>query len=462
MINQELAKILKDQRDFFDSFQTFDINKRKNWLNLLKNNLIKYEDELLKALNSDLGRDEAVGFMTELQIVYHELHLFYKNIKKWSKDTKVKSSLLMFHKKAKIVHNPHGQVYLIVPFNFPILLSLQPLVASIACGNVTFLKMSNMTPNVNQVLKKILAILPKEVVYFLDEQISSEDRDELNKYPWDFIFFTGSKQTASKIYASQYHNFIPSVFELGGKSPMVIDDTINLELACKKYLNTKLINAGQICVAADYLIIKKNVEKDFVNTLQKIYNSDFAKASYFTGNLISEQKAIEVNNWLEKQDKLIINDHKNVKGYDEVRFAFINYLDAKDTSYLDNELFAPIGYYHTYSDNEEIINIVKKHNFPLAFYCFSNDQNLINYLKTYTQSGAFVVNDTLIHVAHPNLPFGGIKNSGLGKYHAKQSFETFSVNKAYLNNNCLNKLVNENKFFEKNYWIFKKIRKRKK
>ena len=464
MNNINIQNKLQSQRKFFDEYKTYDINQRIVWLKTLKQSLINHEQELLVALKQDLGRDETVGYMSEVKLVYHELNNFIKHIKKWSKDTYVKPILLMFHKKARIAHIPHGQIYEIVPFNFPILLSLQPLTAAIACGNVVTLKMSNLTIHVNEVIQKIVSVLPNDLVYYLDEKLENIDYEDLNQYPWDFIFFTGGIDTAKKIYSQQYFRFIPTVFELGGKSPMIIDDTINLKFAATKYLTTKLINSGQICVAADYLIIKKDVVQEFTKILKEVYETNFKNKRFYNGNLISKTKVDEVNSWLNKQNKndFIIYDMHNVKGYDELKFCFIDYKNVCDKQYLDHELFCPIGYYYTYSETSDILDIIKLHPFPLAFYCFSKNKTLINFLKYHTQSGAFIVNDTLVHVFQSNLPFGGIKSSGLGQYHGKKSFLTFSINKPCLESKWYgDKLIDENRLFDKNYWLTKIIRKHK-
>ena len=464
MKNLNIQSRLQAQRKYFDKYQTYDINQRIQWLKALKKSLINHEQELLEALKKDLGRDETVGYMTEVKLVYHELNNFIKHIKKWSKDTYVKPILLMFHKKARIAHLPHGQVYEVVPFNFPILLSLQPLTAAIACGNVVALKMSNLTINVNQVIQKIMNVLPKDLVYYIDEELDAIDYEDLNEYPWDFIFFTGGIDTARKIYSQQYFRFIPTVFELGGKSPMIIDDTIDLKFAATKYLTTKLINSGQICVAADYLIIKDNVIEAFKKTLKEVYETSFKNKTFYNGNIITKKKAEEVNDWLNKQNKdnFTIYDMHNVKGYDELKFCFIDYQNVNDKIYLDHELFSPIGYFYTYNNLSDILNILKLHPYSLAFYCFSKDLNLINFLKYHTQSGAFIVNDTLVHVFQSNLPFGGIKSSGLGQYHGKKSFLTFSINKPCLESKWYgDKLIDENKLFNKDYWLTKMIKKHK-
>ena len=324
--------------------------------------------------------------------------------------------------------------------------------------------MSNLTINVNKVIQKIISVLPKDLVYYIDEELDAIDYEDLNQYPWDFIFFTGGIDTARKIYSQQYFRFIPTVFELGGKSPMIIDDTIDLKFAATKYLTNKLINSSQICVAADYLIIKDNVIEVFKKTLKGVYETSFKNKTFYSGNIINKNKAEEVNIWLNKQNKndFIIYDMHNVKGYDELKFCFIDYKNVIDKTYLDHELVCPIGYFYTYNNLSNILDIIKLHPYSLAFYCFSKDLKLINFLKYHTQSGAFIVNDTLVHVFQSNLPFGGIKSSGLGQYHGKKSFLTFSINKPCLESKWYgDKIVDENKLFDKNYWLTKMIKKHK-
>lgn len=459
-----IAKQLALHQKFFASQSTFDLNQRLRWLRTFKQAIQENQAELLKALQQDLNRSLAIGFLTEVEIVYHELDTFIKHLKHWSKDSYVPPILLLFHKKARIIHSPHGIVYLIVPFNFPILLSLQPLVGSIGCGNVTVVKMPTLTPNVNKVIRKILSYLPPELVSVLPDNLTGDDRHDLNYYPWDFIFFTGSKTTAAKIYSCQYHRFIPTVFELGGKSPMIVDDTCDLKLAVKKYLNTKLINAGQICVAADYLILKENIVNQFTKLLVEIYHQEYENSSIYTGKLISQKKIDEVQQWIDKQHQqdFILLTYHTVNNQKQLQFCFIPFAKCEDKSYLDSELFSPIGYYQTYHDFNDLSKIVKTHDNPLVLYCFSKDQNLINFCKHYFASGAMVVNDTLIHVFHANLPFGGVKDSGLGKYHGKASFLTFSHNEPYLYSKWYgDKIIDENKLFDENFFITKHLMNKK-
>ena len=459
-----IANQLALHQKFFLSQTTFDVKQRINWLKTFKNAIKQHQDELLAALKQDLNRSIAIGFLTEVQIVYHELDTFIKHLKCWSKDSYVPPILLLFHKKARIIHSPHGIVYLIVPFNFPILLSLQPLVASIGCGNVTVVKMPTLTPNVNKVVQKILSYLPNELVSVLPNNLTQDDRHDLNYYPWDFIFFTGSKNTAAKIYACQYNRFIPTVFELGGKSPMIVDDTCDLKLAVHKYLNTKLINAGQICVAADYLILKENIVQEFTNLLVNIYHKEYQNSNIYTGKLISQNKIDEVQHWIDKQNQqdFILLNYQTVDNLKQLQFCFIPYSKCQDKQYLENELFSPIGYYYTYHDIGDLTKIVKSHDNPLVLYCFSKDKSLINFCKHYFASGAMVVNDTLVHVFHGNLPFGGVKDSGLGKYHGKYSFLTFSHNEPYLYSKWYgDKIIDENKLFDENFFLTKHLMNKK-
>lgn len=463
MINEKVDGILKRQREFFDSSNTLSIEQRITWLKLLQESIKKNEENLLIALKQDLGRQANVSYVFELKLVYEELKKFIHHLKHWAKDSWVKPMFLLFHKKARISHQPHGQIYLIVPFNFPVLLGLQPLVGAIGAGNVILFKPSKLTPSVNKVLKTILSALPNDLVYFLDETLSRDEVTKLNKYPWDFVFFTGSLSTAAKIYSEQYDRFIPAVFELGGKSPMVIDETADLTLAARKLLTTKLINSGQICVAVDYLIIKKEIEENFKKILVQVYEKDFSNNQFYNGNLITKEKSDEVNDWIdhENEQNFLIKKYHNVKGYQELKFAFIKYDDVNNKNYLQNELFSPISYYLTYENKEDIVKIVKQHNYPLVFYCFSKNNDLINYLKYHTQSGAFVVNDTLLHVFHSNLPFGGIKSSGLGRYHGKYSFESFSINKPFMRSKWYGdaKVFDPEQLFDDNNWLARWIKK---
>lgn len=463
MINTKIDEALEKQRKFFDDSKTLDVKQRITWLKTLQKSLYDNEEEILNALRQDLGRNPNVSYIFELKSVYLELKKFIRHLKHWTKETHVKPMLLLFHKKARIVHQPHGQVYLIVPFNFPVLLGLEPLVGALGAGNVVFYKPSKLTPSVNKIIKKVLSVFPEELVYFCDDSLSTAELGELNEYAWDFIFFTGSGSTAAKIYGEQFKRFIPAVFELGGKSPMVIDETADLELSAKKFLATKLINSGQICVAVDYIIIQKNIAEKFNQVLTDIYNKHFSNNQYYNGNLITKEKATEVEKWISGEDptKFIIKKDHNIKGYNELKFAFISYDDVKNKQYLQQELFSPISYYLTYETKQDVVNIIKKYNYPLVMYCFSKNQNFINYLKYHTQSGAFVVNDTLVHVFDTNLPFGGIKSSGLGKYHGKYSFQAFSINKSVISSKWYgdSKIFDQEQIYDEKTWLGRWARK---
>lgn len=428
---ENISKKYEKQKKFFNSGTSKSIQYRINSLKKLKKNISLNENEIINALKSDLGKSETETFFSEIALIYIEINLALKNVKRWSKKRKVSSSLINFLSSDYIIPEPYGVTLNISPWNYPFQLSISPLIGAVAAGNTVILKPSEFSSKTSEIIKKIIenTFAKGHVDVILG---GPEIGSKLLDFNWDYIFFTGSTNIGKIVAQKAAINLTPTTLELGGKNPCIVDETANLKVASKRIVFGKFLNCGQTCIAPDFILVHESVKKDFtekiIERIRKIYNEDVENSENYS-RIINKKHFSRLIKLLEK-DKIIYGGKNNPNS----NFIEPTLIDGSNfnSSLMKEEIFGPILPVVSYSNKDELKKILDNYKDPLAFYIFSNDKKFSNELiKRYSFGGA-AVNDTISQIVNHRLPFGGIRNSGLGSYHGKQSFKTFSFYKPYI------------------------------
>ena len=428
---ENISKKYEKQKKFFNSGTSKSIQYRINSLKKLKKNISLNENEIINALKSDLGKSETETFFSEIALIYIEINLALKNVKRWSKKRKVSSSLINFLSSDYIIPEPYGVTLNISPWNYPFQLSISPLIGAVAAGNTVILKPSEFSSKTSEIIKKIIenTFDKGHVDVILG---GPEIGSKLLDFNWDYIFFTGSTNIGKIVAQKAAINLTPTTLELGGKNPCIVDETANLKVASKRIVFGKFLNCGQTCIAPDFILVHESVKKDFtekiIERIRKIYNEDVENSENYS-RIINKKHFSRLIKLLEK-DKIIYGGKNNPNS----NFIEPTLIDGSNfnSSLMKEEIFGPILPVVSYSNKDELKKILDNYKDPLAFYIFSNDKKFSNELiKRYSFGGA-AVNDTISQIVNHRLPFGGIRNSGLGSYHGKQSFKTFSFYKPYI------------------------------
>lgn len=406
-----------------------DIGYRKETLKKLLYNIQKNEDLIVKALYDDFKKPEFEAVLTETNYVISDLKDTIKNIHKWSRRKRVFPSILNFPSTDYIYKEPYGKVLVIAPWNYPFQLALCPLISAVAAGNRVVLKPSELTPNTSSIISKII-----EKTFHINHvevfEGGVEISNKLLAQRWDYIFFTGSVGVGKIVAKAAAENLTPVTLELGGKNPCVIDETANLKLAAKRIVWGKFINAGQTCIAPDYILIQKNMKINFIRFLMeeiiKAYGKKLEKSPDFA-------RIINTKNFL-RLDSMIDREKVIFGGETDANKLFISPTlieePSLDSPVMKEEIFGPILPILTYETEADIHNVVSRYEKPLAFYIFSENNSFAKKLIANYSFGGGCINDTVVHFSNKRLPFGGVGHSGIGAYHGKLSFDIFSHHKA--------------------------------
>ena len=457
---ETLIEKINKQREYFSTGETKDINFRIEKLKKLRDVLKSEEDKVFEALKKDLMKSSFESYVTEVAMVYDEINMQIKNIKKWSKKRRVKTPLVQFPAKSFIQLEPYGVVLIIGPFNYPFMLTMDPLIGAIAAGNTAVIKPSESAPETSKILKEILEkVFDEKYVLHVNPERGKEVVEELLKEKFDYIFFTGSA-TVGKIVmkaASQY--LTPVTLELGGKSPCIIDKDCKLELAARRIVWGKLLNSGQTCVAPDYLYVHKEIEEEFIKKLEEEIKNQFGNnplESEDYSKMVNEREFNRVLSYIDKE-KLVFGGNYNRKTF-QIEPTILKNV-TWDDPVMEREIFGPIFPILTFENLDEVLRVVNSKDKPLALYYFSEDKNNIEKVLKSTSSGGVTINDTLVHVSSSYLPFGGVGNSGMGEYHGKYSFDLFSNKKGVMNRKTFLDLKIRYAPFQNKLTIVKKIMK---
>ena len=417
----EIREIVNNQREFFKSHQTINIDYRLVHLKKLKQSILNHKNDIVNGLKADLNKCETESLMCEIGLCIEDIDYFLKNLKKLTKAKKVKGTLSNFPSKSYTVYEPYGVTLIMSPWNYPFLLTIQPLIESIASGNTAILKVGNASKNTSAVIKNIIEeVFPPEYVYFLEGDRTVNQKLLGEKF--DYVFFTGSKEVGKIVLKSQSEYLTPVTLELGGKSPVIVEKTASLRLSAKRIIFGKIINAGQTCVAPDYILIDKSIKDEFIRLFFEeiklqlpVYLSD----DY--GKIINQKHFDRLVNLLTDQ-KIIYGGH-----YDSNTLKIEPTLVeiTADNKLMEEEIFGPILPLITYNNEDEIFDIINKNPTPLALYYFGKNKKLKNDVLSFVRFGGGCINDTIMHLVS-NMSFGGTGQSGMGGYHKKYGFYTFS------------------------------------
>ena len=423
-----ITATLESQRKFFNSGATLDIEFRKQMLQRLLEAMEKWEKPLSEALWHDLHKSYKEAYMTELSIVKGEIRNHLKHIASWAETKRCASPLKMFPSRSKVMSEPLGNTLIIAPWNYPVQLLLNPLVGAISAGCTAILKPSPYVPNVAMVLEQMIDET------FDDEYIAIvQGNRDVNKAllaeRFDLIFFTGSPVLGREVMTAAAKNLTPVVLELGGKSPCIVNKEADIKVAAKRIAWGKSLNAGQTCIAPDYLLVHQDIKEEFVEALYSAFRSLLGRNAQKTKHyvrIVSDSAFRRLVGYLDNGVIRFGGSHDI-----EERFIEPTLLDnvSPEAPVMQEEIFGPIFPLLTFSDTEEAIAFVRKREKPLAFYYFGDPAKGEEVLQR-TSSGGACLNDVIMHIANENIPFGGVGNSGMSSYHGEESFRVFSHRKS--------------------------------
>ncbi|UDI77907.1 aldehyde dehydrogenase [Staphylococcus taiwanensis] len=428
-----ISKQFEESKAFFKTHKTKDIKFRKHQLKQLSKSIKHHENELLEALQQDLGKSPVEAYATEIGITLKSIKSARKELKNWTKTKQVDTPLFMFPAKSYIKPEPYGTILIIGPFNYPVQLVFEPLIGAIAAGNTAIIKPSELTPNVSKVIRQIIEdVFISDYISVIEGGI--EETQTLIHLPFDYMFFTGSEKVGQIIYEAASKHLVPVTLGLGGKSPVIVDDTANIKVSSDRISFGKFTNAGQTCVAPDYILVNRKVKHQLIDALKhsihEFYGNDIEKSPDF-GRIVNDKHFNRLNDLLNvHQNNIIFGGHTN----EQHRYIAPTILDGitLDSKIMQEEIFGPILPIITYDDFNEAIDIIQSKSKPLSLYLFSEDENTTHRVLNELSFGGGAINDTLMHLANPKLPFGGVGMSGIGQYHGKYTFDTFSHKKSYI------------------------------
>jgi len=427
-----ILKNIAAHKSFFDTHKTKDISFRLTQLKTLKKAILQYQQKIETALWQDLHKSPEEAYLTEISIVIGEIDNHIKHIKKWAAPKRVTSPLHLIPASSKIIYEPLGTALIVAPWNYPFQLLINTLVGAISAGCCSVLKPSPDTPTVAKVMEEMI-LENFDSNYISVVHGGRETNTILFAQRFDIIFFTGSPKVGKVVMKAAAENLTPVVLELGGKSPCIVDADANIDIAAKRIIWGKLINAGQTCIAPDYLFAHESIKTELLDKIAeniKLMYGDDIKQSRFYPRIVNEDA-------VKRLSGLLNEGTIHTGGEIDMKEKFIapTIIDnvQPDFKIMQSEIFGPILPVMSFNHIDETIDYINKNEKPLAFYYFGKNKNAKDILAK-TSSGGACINDTLMHVSNHNLPFGGVGNSGLGNYHGQNSFFAFSHKRAVVTN----------------------------
>jgi aldehyde dehydrogenase (NAD+) len=424
-----IPALLQQQRQFFKSQQTKDVSYRIEILKKLKAEIIAREQDVYDALKKDFKKPVFESFMSEYGLAISGINLVLKNLKSWAKPKRVRPSMLTFPSTDYIYKEPYGTVLVIAPWNYPFILAIEPIIMAVSAGNTVVLKPSELTTHTSQLVTDIIqSVFGQE--YVASVQGGIPVATELLEQNWDYIFFTGSVPVG-KIVAKAAANYLtPVTLELGGKSPCIVDETIDLNLAAKRIVWGKFFNGGQTCISPDYIIAHSSIKQNLVESLKseiiRAYGEN-PKQSEDYPRIINERNTARLKEMLEDVNVVFGGEHEVSECY--IAPTLVDNPSLESTL-MQDEIFGPILPVLTYTNEADINNIISNYDKPLSLYVFSKNKKFTNKIISSYSFGGGAINDPLIQFGNHRLPFGGVGASGIGAYHGKHGFDTFSHHKA--------------------------------
>lgn len=426
------SKLTEAQKQFFETGRTRDLAFRICQLQLLADAMRKNETVLEEALKKDLGKSAFESYATEIGFVLADIRYTIQNLQKWSAPKRVRTPLYLFPGKSKIQKEPYGSVLILGPYNYPVQLLAEPLIGAIAAGNCAVLKPSELTPHVSKAMYQIVHSTFKEE-YIACVEGGVEVNQELLSQKFDYIFFTGSERVGRIVMKAAAENLTPVTLELGGKSPVIIEKTANIKEAARRIAWGKLLNAGQTCVAPDYVLVDESRKQQFLTEMKTafshLYGKEIKKNPHF-GRIVNERHMERLQKILEQDAKYLFCGGEADALQRYIEPAILDLGKDQNAASMQEELFGPILPVLSYHKLEDAVRFVNKRAKPLALYLFTKKRSAERFVLERVSSGGVCVNDTISHLINPDLPFGGVGASGMGQYHGKYSFDTFTHEKS--------------------------------
>lgn len=432
---EQIRAIMEEQRSFYETGKTRSLEFRENSLKELWRAVARRKEAIEEALFLDLGKHEMEAYETEIGLVLSDIRSAIRHLPGWMKEKKVPTPLHLFPGKSRIRKEPYGQVLIMGPFNYPFQLLMEPLIGAMAAGNCSVLKPSELAPHSMKIVKKIIEeTFQREYICCVEGGL--EENQALLNQQFDYIFFTGSVRVGRIVMEAAARHLTPVTLELGGKSPVVVERTANLTTAAKRVMWGKLLNAGQTCVAPDYVLVDETVKETFVKEIKKataeLYGEDVKKSPDF-GRIINDRHYERLERILEQDKEYVVMESGRDRtqryiGPAVLDLGAVSSIERRKVppASMEEELFGPLLPILSYGNLKEAIQFIRRGEAPLALYLFTRDRRAAGQILDHTRSGGAAVNDTISHLVGASLPFGGVGSSGMGKYHGKYSFDTFT------------------------------------
>ena len=424
-----IQELTAAQRAFFRTGATLDLSFRKKALDKLEEAIRAREGELLSALRADLGKSDTEGYLCEVGLALSELSFMRRRLARWARDRRVSTPLALFPARSLTLREPYGVVLIMSPWNYPLLLTLDPLIGAIAAGNCCVVKPSAYAPAASAVLRDLIAAcFPPEYVAVVEGR-RAENQALLNQR-FDYIFFTGGAEVGRQVMEKAAKHLTPVTLELGGKSPCVVDATARLDLAAKRIAFGKLLNCGQTCVAPDYLLVDRRVKEELLSRvgywMERMYGRDPLDNGGYV-HMVNRKHFDRVCALIDPAK--VVYGGRADPGTLRIQPTILDGV-SPDDPVMGDEIFGPLLPVLEFEDIRQAEDFILDRPRPLALYLFSEDKAVQRRFVRHIPFGGGCVNDTIMHLANPRLPFGGVGNSGMGSYHGRQSFETFSHTKS--------------------------------
>lgn len=431
MTNEQIASLLDKQREYYKSGVTVPVNFRIEQLKKLYAAIKKYENEILQALHTDLGKSDYESFMCEIGLVLSEITYMIRHTKKFAKRKTVYTPITNFHAHCFKQPVPYGNTLIMSPWNYPFLLTVDPLADAIAAGNTAVVKPSAYSPATSAIISKIISEC-FDAEYIAVITGGRAENAALLEQKFDFVFFTGSQAVGKEVLRHTAEHLTPAVLELGGKSPCIVDKSANIALAAKRIVFGKFLNCGQTCVAPDYILCESSVKDKFINEVAsqiKIQYGDNPLKNKDYGRIIN-QKHFERLCGLIDKNKVIIGGETDC-GSNRIAPTVMDNV-TEDDAVMGEEIFGPIMPILTFDDFDKMVDNLKDKDKPLALYLFSSDKGQIKRITTELSYGGGCINDVVVHLSTSEMGFGGVGQSGMGSYHGKDGFDAFSHYKSIM------------------------------
>ncbi|MCU0389407.1 MAG: aldehyde dehydrogenase [Chitinophagaceae bacterium] len=434
-LNQlQIDQLVVSQQQFFNSGVTRSYAFRKAQLNVLKKAIQRREKDIIHALHQDLRKNEFEAYGTEIGFIYTDIRHTLNHLHQWMQTKRVATPIMFWPGSSRIVHDPLGTVLIISPWNYPFQLLIAPLIAAIAGGNTAILKPSELAPATEAVLSALIEeTFEPEYIAIIKGPGQLLGPQLIERHHLDHIFYTGSTQVGRIIMQHAARQLTPVTLELGGKSPCIVDETADIVWAAKKIAWGKFINAGQTCVAPDYVLVHENVKDKLVEAikhqLQKMYGNDAQKSPDYP-RIINQRRLNTLAGYLDEQVVVICGGKTDAADlYMEPTLVEVN--EAEHPLWHD-EIFGPILLIRSYKTADELFEVINVNPYPLAFYLFTKNRHFERELTEKIRFGGGCINNTLVHLGNPDLPFGGTGYSGMGQYHGYEGFRTFTRPKSIM------------------------------